>query len=77
MIDHAFQKSAILKLPKLVTCPSTAITTQSQRGEGEGEVDRGFAPRHFLWDEVEILRVSILQFPQWENLTLFFSMSPS
>jgi hypothetical protein len=46
-------------------------------GEAKGAVDRRFALRHFFWDEVEILRVSILQFSQWENVTLFFSMSPS
>ncbi|MGO8987691.1 MAG: hypothetical protein ACLQGU_08125 [bacterium] len=34
MIGYAFQKPAILKLPKLVTCPLTAITTQSPKGEG-------------------------------------------
>ena len=32
MIDYTFQKPAILKLPKLVTCPLTAITTQSLKG---------------------------------------------
>ena len=37
MIDYTIQKPAILKLPKLVTCPLTAITTQSLRGEGKGE----------------------------------------
>jgi hypothetical protein len=32
MIDYTFQKPAILKLPELVTCPLTAITTQSPGG---------------------------------------------
>ena len=27
------------------------------------------APNANLWDEVEILRMDILQFPQWEALT--------
>jgi hypothetical protein len=34
MIDHTFQKSAILKLPKLVTCPSLRLWHSLLKGEG-------------------------------------------
>ena len=36
MIDYAFQKSAILKLPKLVTCPSLAYDKSPRGKEVEG-----------------------------------------
>ncbi len=36
-VTHHFQRTAILKLPKLALCPLPAITTQSPRGERGGE----------------------------------------
>jgi hypothetical protein len=34
-VGHTFQRTAILKLPKLVACPFHANTTPSPRGQGK------------------------------------------
>jgi len=34
-VGHTFQRTAILKLPKLVACPFHANTTPSLRGQGK------------------------------------------
>jgi hypothetical protein len=51
-------------------------TFRSQISVGNG-LKPSLTPNANFWDKVEISRVSILQFPGWENLTLFFCMSPS